>query len=75
MTKTVSVLATFVLAMILHPEVVQRAREELEGVVGTDRLPSYSDQSNLPYVESIMVEVLRLRPPVSTGERVRKISL
>ena len=59
MTKTVSVLATFVLAMVLHPEVVQRAREELERVVGTDRLPSYSDQSNLPYVESVMKECLR----------------
>jgi len=59
---TTETLRVFFLAMTLHPEVVQRAQKELERVVGTERLPTMDDRPNLPYIESIMKEVLRWAP-------------
>ena len=57
--KTVSAIATFYLAMTCYPEVLKRAQEEIDRVVGTDRLPSFSGRSKLPYVEALMKETLR----------------
>lgn len=53
--------------MVKHPEVQKRAQEEILRVMGSDRLPTFEDRDSLPYVESILIEVLRLRPPVSLG--------
>ena len=57
--QTVSSLQTFILAMLLFPEVQQRAQEEIDRVVGADRLPEYEDRDRLPYVMSVMMETLR----------------
>lgn len=51
---TVSSLMSFVLGMVLHPEVQQKAQEEIDRVIGSDRLPSHSDRENLPYVDGIV---------------------
>jgi len=53
--------------MLLHPDVQQQAQEEIDRVIGSDRLPSLSDRVNLPYVEAIFLEVLRWHPNVPTG--------
>ena len=53
--------------MVKHPEVQKKAQEEIHRVIGQDRLPTFEDRDSLPYVESILIEVLRLRPPVSAG--------
>ena len=53
--------------MILYPETQKRAQAELDRVMGFGRLPSMSDRGNLPYVEAIFMECLRLRPPIPTG--------
>ena len=50
---------TFLLAMVLHPEVQKRAQEELDRVVGKNNLPSMDDRPNLPYVDAICKECLR----------------
>lgn len=55
-----SALGTFFLAMIMFPEVQRKAQEHLDRVVGTDRLPDFSDESSLPYITAMMKEVLRL---------------
>ena len=39
----------FVLAMAQHPEVLQRAHDEIDRVVGTGRLPTFDDRPSLPY--------------------------
>ena len=39
----------FVLAMVQHPEVLQRAQAEIDRLVGPDRLPTFEDRGNLPY--------------------------
>ncbi len=65
--QTVSTLSSFILFMVKHPEVQKKAQEEILRVIGPDRLPTIEDRDSLPYVESILIEVLRLRPPVSAG--------
>ena len=47
------------LLMALHPEVQKKAQEEIDAVVGTERLPTFDDRSNLPYIDCIMKEVHR----------------
>lgn len=48
-----------VLALLKYPEVQRRAQEEIDRVVGTDRLPSFEDWDQLPYVNALCIEVLR----------------
>ena len=55
---------TFLLAMILNPKVLKKAQDELDRVVGKDRLPDLSDKDDLPYIDAIMKEVLRWSPPL-----------
>ncbi len=58
---SVSTLTTFILAMTLHPEAQKRAQTELDAVVG-DRLPTFADKDDLPYVTAVMKEVFRWIP-------------
>jgi len=55
------------LALMDHPEVIHKARSELDRVVGTDRLPTFNDRASLPYVEAVMSEVWRWSCPVPLG--------
>jgi len=71
--QSVSSMSTFFLMMLLHPEVRLRAQTEIDAVVGPDRLPSLSDRPNLPYVEAILKEVLRLHPVVPLGVPHRSV--
>ena len=48
--------------MTLHPEVAAKGQEELDRVIGSDRLPEMSDRENLPYIGAILKEVLRWQP-------------
>ena len=45
--------------MLMHPDVQKRAQEELDRVVGTDRLPTLDDRENLPFVNAVIMEVMR----------------
>ena len=42
-------------------EVVERAHEELDRVVGTNRTPTFDDEPNLPYIRAMVKEVMRWR--------------
>lgn len=53
--------------MTLFPEVQKRAKEEIDAVVGSDRLPSFADRPNLPYVEALVKEVFRWNPVAPLG--------
>ncbi|KAI6099770.1 cytochrome P450 [Pisolithus sp. B1] len=66
-SSTASTLLVFVLAMLLYPEVQQRAQAELDSVVGTDRLPDFEDRASLPYVEAVYRETLRWYPTAPLG--------
>ncbi|XP_038046825.1 cytochrome P450 2J6-like [Patiria miniata] len=49
------------LFMMAHPEVQAGVQQELDDVVGRNRLPRLSDLPNLPYTESTILEILRVR--------------
>ncbi|KAK7397587.1 hypothetical protein QQX98_013046 [Neonectria punicea] len=49
----------FILNMVLHPEIQKKARDQLDSVIGPDRLPEFSDRGSLPYIEHIVQEVYR----------------
>ena len=53
--------------MMLSPEAQRQAQEEIDRVVGTDRLPAIQDRESLPYVCAVVKEVLRWRPVVPMG--------
>ena len=57
----------FFLVMALHPDVVKKAQDELDGVVGNERLPEPSDRENLPYVSALLKELLRWACPLPFG--------
>ncbi|KIJ61751.1 hypothetical protein HYDPIDRAFT_115569 [Hydnomerulius pinastri MD-312] len=58
-----SVAFAFYLAMILHPRVMKAAQEELDTVVGKNRLPTFADRQSLPYIEALFTELLRWHTP------------
>ncbi|KAJ6559149.1 cytochrome P450 [Mycena vulgaris] len=64
---TVSSLGSFFYAMAVHPEVQKKARNEIDAVIGTHRLPEFEDRPSLPYVEALYREVMRWRPVVPLG--------
>jgi cytochrome P450 len=57
-------LSWWALAMIAHPKIQRRAQAELDQVVGRSRVPTFSDVSSLPYIQAMVKEVLRWRPPL-----------
>ncbi|KAH8879294.1 cytochrome P450 [Thozetella sp. PMI_491] len=59
---TVGSLQFFFLAMVLHPEVQRKAQEEIDRVIGPDRLPSAADRDRLPYIQHIVKETARWMP-------------
>ncbi|KAH7847553.1 hypothetical protein Vadar_027476 [Vaccinium darrowii] len=46
-----------------HPEVLQKARAEVDAHVGRDRLIDEHDLHKLPYLQAIIFETMRLCPP------------
>ena len=57
--KTISSINSLLLALVVFPQVQRRAQAELDVVVGRDRLPTFDDRPNLPYIEAICKEVMR----------------
>ena len=45
--------------MILYPKVQQEAQQEIDEVVGSDRMPEWEDRENLPYIRGIIEESFR----------------
>jgi cytochrome P450 len=62
--QTSATVSSFILAMILHPEVQRKGQEEISRVCDSSQLPSYDDVNSLPYVTAIALEVLRWANPV-----------
>ncbi|KAJ7507869.1 cytochrome P450 [Mycena galericulata] len=60
--STVASLMTFILSMVMHPDVQKKAQLELDAAIGRDRLPQFSDRSVIPYIDCIVQELLRWRP-------------
>ncbi|KAK0211153.1 cytochrome P450 [Desarmillaria ectypa] len=65
--STVSSLSSFMLAMVLYPDVQSKARHEIDTVIGQGRLPDFSDRGSLPYIDAVVREVLRWNPVAPLG--------
>ncbi|XP_057419335.1 2-hydroxyisoflavanone synthase [Lotus japonicus] len=55
--------------LINNPRVLKKAREEVESVVGKDRLVDEADIQNLPYIRAIVKETFRMHPPLPVVKR------
>ncbi|AQK53317.1 Putative cytochrome P450 superfamily protein [Zea mays] len=62
-TDTTSSTVEWALAeLIRHPDVLRKAQQELDAVVGRDRLVSESDLPRLTYLTAVIKETFRLHP-------------
>jgi hypothetical protein len=57
-------LCLFAVMAALHPDEMRRVQDEIDRVVGSSRLPTFEDQSSLPYLQAFMTECQRLYPLV-----------
>lgn len=64
---TVITLTAFTLAMIKFPHVQRRAQDEIDRVVGSNRLPNFEDRDKLPYVNALVKEATRWWPIAPMG--------
>jgi len=48
--------------LINNPHVMEKARQEIDSLTGKSRLIQESDLPNLPYLQAILKETLRLHP-------------
>ncbi|XP_031475958.1 trimethyltridecatetraene synthase-like [Nymphaea colorata] len=60
--------------MLRRPEVLMKATEEVDAVVGKERMVEEEDLASLPYIEAIVKETLRLHPaaPILTPHLSRE---
>ncbi|XP_023543453.1 cytochrome P450 CYP736A12-like [Cucurbita pepo subsp. pepo] len=50
--------------LIKHPHIMKKMQEELEKVVGLNRMVEESDLNNLKYLEMVIKETFRMHPPI-----------
>ncbi|CAO3633968.1 unnamed protein product [Mucor hiemalis] len=60
---TTSTLEWLIAFLANNPGIQTKAYQEINDVVGTTRLPGAQDESRLPFIQCIILETLRLRPP------------
>lgn len=53
--------------MTQHGEVLRRAQEELDSVIGRDRMPDFVDEDSLPYCNAVVRETMRWRSVIAGG--------
>ncbi|KAK7319045.1 hypothetical protein RJT34_03754 [Clitoria ternatea] len=63
-TDTVAILLEWIMArMVLHQDIQMKARQEIDMCIGQNSHVRDSDIPNLPFLQAIVKEVLRLHPP------------
>ncbi len=45
--------------MVRHPEIQRKAQQEIDTIIGLDRLPVIEDKDSLPFINNILKESLR----------------
>jgi cytochrome P450 len=61
---TITTVSQFFLAMLLYPDALRKAQQEMDVVLGGDRLPTFADRASLPFTEAILSETWRWGVPV-----------
>ncbi|KAL4898266.1 putative O-methylsterigmatocystin oxidoreductase [Aspergillus ambiguus] len=66
---TAATLNSLVLHLAVNKSVQVKAHKELMDVVGPNRLPTFEDIRNLPYIRACVKEMLRMNPILAPGIR------
>ncbi|KDQ51029.1 hypothetical protein JAAARDRAFT_73848 [Jaapia argillacea MUCL 33604] len=64
---TLVAIKTFLVAMLLYPDVQKQIHKEIDAVIGPDRAPTFADVESLPYLHSCILESLRWKPGAPVG--------
>ncbi|XP_050666564.1 cytochrome P450 18a1 [Leptidea sinapis] len=69
-----SSLLWMIVFMLRNPDVKRRVQEEIDNVVGRERLPTIEDMPSLPYTETTILETLRMSSivPLATAHSPTK---
>lgn len=51
--------------LIQQPQLIHKLQAELTAVIGPKRVPQESDLPNLPFLQAVVKESLRLHPPAT----------
>nr|UEN71137.1 cytochrome P450 4AV17 [Meteorus pulchricornis] len=57
-----SVITHCIKYLMHHPEKMDRVQNEIESVIGKERLPQWDDRKKLPFTEAVIRETLRIEP-------------
>ena len=70
-------LTWFFLYMVLYPNVQSKIHEELDEVVGRDRLPNWKDAKSFPYLQATLCEVGRIShvAPLAGANAIRDTTI
>ncbi|KAL4254416.1 cytochrome P450 family protein [Abortiporus biennis] len=62
-----NIFTEFILVMVKYPHIFKKAQEEIDRVIGFDRLPDFDDRESLPYLNCVIKELYRWHPPTPLG--------
>lgn len=65
--STSTVINGWIKACLLYPHTMRDAQEEIDRVVGPDRMPTFADLPNMPYCRAMAKEILRWKPITKFG--------
>jgi cytochrome P450 len=57
--QTWATCTVFILNMVLNPDVQKKAQQEIDAIVGQDRLPDFTDRDKITYIDYIVQECYR----------------
>ncbi|KAG5650921.1 hypothetical protein H0H81_010513 [Sphagnurus paluster] len=72
---TTGAIASCILGLLYNPGSLKKAQQEMDSVIGTDRLPTFDDRGSLPYMTAITKEALRWREVSPMGEAILVVNL
>ena len=64
---TANTLMSFTIFMIMNQHIMHKGQEAVDSVVPASRLPNSDDISNIPYINQLVKEVMRMRPVIPLG--------
>jgi cytochrome P450 len=63
----VTAIKSFFIAMLRYPNIQKKAQDELDSVIGRERLPTFEDRPRLPFIDAVCKEILRWNPVTPLG--------